>query len=412
MKHRLLFGSLPLMALFLTLAPVAMASNTWYVDGVNGNDDNNCKSPQTACKTIGHAISLASSGDAIKVAPATYTENLTISISLKILGADASTTIVDGNEAGTVVTISSSSAVVALSELTIQNGSAQYGGGINNSGTLTVKDTTITSNTAYFVCTDDCEGGGGGIYNGGTLTVKNTTITSNTANFGCTAGCGDLGGGIFNSGTLTVNKSTIGGNSVSGFCGKPGCGALGGGIFNWGTLTVNNATINGNSATCRGYCENWGGGVSNGIPYHNGTLAINNSTISGNSAAQGGGIYNNDGAVVLQNSIVANSTSGGNCWGTMTSNGYNLSDDNSCNFGGTGDYNDTKPELGKLGYHGGPTQTIPELKGSITVDHGNPSGCTDSQGHLLTTDQRGYPRPGAHKTHKICDMGAYERQTD
>jgi len=378
MKHRLLFGSLPLMALFLTLAPVAMASNTWYVDGVNGNDDNNCKSPQTACKTIGHAISLASSGDAIKVAPATYTENLTISISLKILGADASTTIVDGNEAGTVVTISSSSAVVALSELTIQNGSAQYGGGINNSGTLTVKDTTITSNTAYFGCTEDCEGGGGGIYNGGTLTVKNTTITSNTANFGCTAGCGDLGGGI----------------------------------FNWGTLTVNNATINGNSATCRGYCKNWGGGVSNGIPYHNGTLAINNSTISGNSAAQGGGIYNNDGAVVLQNSIVANSTSGGNCWGTMTSNGYNLSDDNSCNFGGTGDYNDTKPELGKLGYHGGPTKTIPEMLGSITVDHGNPNGCTDGNGKPLTTDQRGYPRPGAHKHDKRCDMGAYERQTD
>jgi hypothetical protein len=41
------------MGLFLALAPSALASTTWYVDGVNGNDGNNCTSAQTACKTIG-----------------------------------------------------------------------------------------------------------------------------------------------------------------------------------------------------------------------------------------------------------------------------------------------------------------------------------------------------------------------
>jgi len=96
----------------------------------------------------------------------------------------------------------------------------------------------------------------------------------------------------------------------------------------------------------------------------------------------------------------------------MISEGYNLSDDNTCNLNGPGDYNDTKPELGKLGNYGGPTQTIPELTGSVTIDAGNPSGCTDSQGHLLTTDQRGFPRPGKYKNDKRCDMGAYESQKD
>jgi hypothetical protein len=104
--------------------------------------------------------------------------------------------------------------------------------------------------------------------------------------------------------------------------------------------------------------------------------------------------------------------SGANCSGTVSSEGYNLSSDGSCNFDGKGDKNDTEPKLGTLGYYGGPTQTFPELLKSPTVDKGNPSGCTDGEGHKLTTDQRGYPRPGKDKHDKRCDMGAYERQTD
>ena len=92
MKHRIVFISLLLLALSLALVPTALASNTWYVDGVHGKNKNDCKSPQTACKTIKHAISLASSGDSIMVAAATYTENLIISFSLKVIGSGAATT--------------------------------------------------------------------------------------------------------------------------------------------------------------------------------------------------------------------------------------------------------------------------------------------------------------------------------
>jgi hypothetical protein len=95
----------------------------------------------------------------------------------------------------------------------------------------------------------------------------------------------------------------------------------------------------------------------------------------------------------------------------MTSNGYNLSSDNTCNFNNTGDLNNTDPELGTLGNYGGPTQTIPLLSGSPAIDAGNPSGCTDGQGNLLKTDQRGKPRPD-HEDTGGCDMGAYERQKD
>jgi hypothetical protein len=163
--------TLLLIALCLALASTALASNTWYVDGVNGSDTNDCKTSPTACHTIGHAIALASSRDTINVAPATYRENLTIPISLKVIGSDAKTTIIDGGQNGTVVTVSNTKAHVTLSKLTMQNGYAGHGGGgILNDGTLTVNDSTLSGNSAG-------NGDGGGIHNNGTLTVNKSTLS-------------------------------------------------------------------------------------------------------------------------------------------------------------------------------------------------------------------------------------------
>ena len=320
-----------LSALVLALTSTVLASTTWYVNGVNGSDGNDCLSPTTACKTIGHAISRAGSGDSIKVAAATYAENLTIGISLNVIGSSANTTIIDGGGLKTnVVSIPKSGTLVTLSRLTMRNGFYS------------------------------------GIYNGGALTINNSTISGNRA-------------------------------------GTPKLSGNGGGISNGGKLTINNSTISANITTAGQFGTPSGGGISNG-----GTLTINNSTISANSAKLGGGI---DGTATLQNSIVANSTSGGNCSGTITSDGYNLSSDTSCNFNNVGDLNNTDPKLGPLQNNGGPTQTQALLSGSPAIDAGNPSGCTDGNGHLLKTDQRGAPRPDKEDT-SGCDMGAYESQTD
>ena len=351
-------SSLLLLALFLALVPTAVASTTWYVNGVNGSDNNNCKSPQTACKTIGHAISLAHSGDSIMVAVATYKENLTIRLSLTLIGAGASTTIIDGGYITTVVTISN--ADVVLSRVTIQHGSSGYGGGIVNYGILTIKASTISGNRAPAVY-------------------------------------GGTGGGIDNRGTLTIQTTTLSGNVEEG---RVGNGGGGGGIYNSGKVTINNSTISGNSA----------GGTGGGI-YNRGTLTIHNSTLSGNKAPGGGGIENYSGTATLQNSIVANSPAGGNCGGTLTSKGYNLSSDSTCNFNKSGDLNNTDPMLGPLQNNGGPTQTMALPSGSPAIDAGNPNGCTDGKGNLLKTDQRGKPRPDKEDSGG-CDMGAYERQSD
>lgn len=352
--------------LLLALAQFASAT-TWYVNGVTGNDSNNCKSATTACKTIGHAISLASSGDGIKVAAARYKENLTIDKSLNVVGAHASTTIIDGGNIGTVVTISSADVQVTLAGVTIQNGNA------NSSGAT-----------------------GGGISNGGILTIKDSTITGNSA---------VSGGGIYNSGKMAISNSTISRNSAF-----TGGNAYGGGIESVGTLTISNSTVSGNTASSDGMAGVCGGGIESV-----GTLMISSSTISGNFVSSAyGGAYTGGicATATLQNSIVANNLDG-NCspYNTITSEGYNLSSDGFCNLSGPGDLNNTDPKLGHLQNNGGPTQTQALLSGSPAIDAGNPSGCTDGSGHLLKTDQRGKPRPDKEDTGG-CDMGAFEQQSD
>jgi len=264
------------------------------------------------------------------------------------------------------------------------NATQSYGGGIDNTGRLTIDDSTISGNSAAQY--------GGGIENDGSLTINDSTISGNTA---CCDPEGGYGGGIYNTGTLTIDDSTFSGNSAD---------YGGGGIFAAGSATLNNSTLSANSGGV------WGGGIM----VDEGTVTVNNATISGNSAGwqQGGGVWRGgESRFIFQNTILAKN-SGKNCFGILTSQGYNLSSDKTCHFNGPGDLNNTKAKLGKLGNHGGPTQTIMELLGSPTIDAGNPNGCTDGQGHLLTTDQRGFPRPGKNKTDKRCDMGAYERQTD
>ena len=157
--------------------------------------------------------------------------------------------------------------------------------------------------------------------------ISNTTLSRNTAHFG--------GGGIYNGGNMTINGSTVLGNNAF----------LGAGLDNVGTLAINNSTVGVNT----GY---QGGGLSNA-----GSVAISNSTISQNTGVKGGGIDNGAHAK-LQNSIVSNNN-GGNCsrFG-ITSKGYNLSSDATCNLTNTGDLNNTDPMLGPLQINGGPTQTM------------------------------------------------------
>ena len=102
--------------------------------------------------------------------------------------------------------------------MTIQNGLAGAGGGISNSGTLTINNSTISGNSASL----GRYRWGGGILNwGGILTIKNSTISGNIARG--FSGFVAQGGGIYNAGTLTLNNSTLSGNGAVVVRGPYGC---------------------------------------------------------------------------------------------------------------------------------------------------------------------------------------------
>jgi hypothetical protein len=145
-----------------------------------------------------------------------------------------------------------------------------------------------------------------------------------------------------------------------------------------------------------------GGAIWNNVAYA--LTTIRNSTVAGNSAGAGGGVhaeYFN--AFQFAGALLANNV-GGNCAGRLagTSQGYNVSDDSTCAFAGTGDQNGVTPGAGLdpkgLQNNGGPTQTIALLPTSPAVDLVPAASCS------LTTDQRGTTRPQG----KGCDAGAYE----
>ncbi|HKS28088.1 MAG TPA: cadherin-like domain-containing protein [Pyrinomonadaceae bacterium] len=130
------------------------------------------------------------------------------------------------------------SGTVSISDLTLANGEAQLGGAIYNLGNLTLNRVTLTGNKA--VTTLGSGGDGGAIdSDSGTLTIKNSTISGNTADGG--------GGGIHNCGdsTATLVNVTITGNRSDADDLSPG---EGGGLeqVSSNTLTLSNTIVAGN----------------------------------------------------------------------------------------------------------------------------------------------------------------------
>ena len=121
--------------------------------------------------------------------------------SVEIDGPGADMLTVQRNTGGNYpIFIVDKNAVVEISSLTIANGMApNLGGGLANSGTLTLDNIVFSGNSAIQ--------GGGGIYNSpsGSLTISDTTLSNNRTSEG-------NGGAIFNDGMLTTSSSTISGN--------------------------------------------------------------------------------------------------------------------------------------------------------------------------------------------------------
>jgi hypothetical protein len=315
----------------------------------------------------------------------------------------------------------------------IASNRADTGGGVYNSGRLLIQDSTVASNTASIgagvynsslatIANSSISGNGinlapagefafaagGGVVNTGSMTILGSTIQSNHLSVSTTY-ADAVGSGIYSSGPLTIIGSIINSNTAT--ASGHYASALGGGVRASGSLTVIDSAIVGNRASASADTpEGFGGGI-----YHTGSsLTITNSTIAHNISSSNATIThstiaeNSDGIritgqLTLRNSIVANNTEG-DVTGMITSSGYNLIRNLS---GGSGydpsDILGVDPMLGPLQGNGGPTPTMALLPGSPAIDAGDPNPSNPPE-----WDQRG---PGFPRiVNGRLDIGAYEVQ--
>ena len=288
-------------------------------DGFIDSDDPDCVIIHVPADqpTIQSAIEMALDGNLVVVAAGTYVENIDFlgkEITLRS-EAGADETIIDGNQVGSVVTLTIGvTEETVIDGFTIRNGAADQGGGIYcKFNSLTIANCTISGNSAtgflglrkgggiYCYCSDstitNCTisgntagDAGGGIYlEDSSQTITNCTISGNIAP--------QDGGGIYcDDSPSTIMNSTISGNIARGY---------GGGIFcSYSPPTITNCTISGNIANESG--SGGGGGIC-----CSGSATIRNCTISGNSASgHGGGIYCSSSATITNCTISRNSATG------------------------------------------------------------------------------------------------------
>jgi Ca2+-binding RTX toxin-like protein len=332
-------------------------------------------------------------------------DELAIDSEVSIEGPGADLLAISGDDLTRVITVNSG-VDATIRGMTIAGGyvTGSNGGGIYNSGTLTLDRVVVSNNYSYQA--------GGGIYNNvGDLTIIDSSIESNDAAQG--AGIfhyGNGGGGSLN----LLNSAVLSNDTFYTVSGSN----HGGGVFvysfgaPYASASFVNTTFSDNTA---GY---GGAVVINGSP----TIDFVNSTITKNIVGQqAGGIYNvqTSGVVELHNTIVADNTAGissNNLKGTFSSAssynligpGYGTGLDSNLN----NNLGETNPGLADLNYYGGPTRTHALLADSPAIDAGSDANALDAADNPLTVDQRGYARnvdTGATgPTGGTVDIGAFE----
>ncbi len=411
------------------------------------NDAVDCYNLETSGTTV-----ISVTNDIILTATTTQISNTTTA-ELIINGGNFD---LDGNNVSGVRPIDIVTGTVTINELVIKNGNVpdpEQGGGIRNSGVLSLVNSQVISNTSGK--------NGGGIMNnvGATLSLDNVTVAENQAN--------DDGGGIQNvdyANTLTIQNSVIRDNTTTQFSG--GIGTLsptnissstisgnfannnGGGIFvRSDILTITDSEIINNDTNGDGggiYADSGGTGLSTGT----GAIMVSNTTLSGNStngAIKSGGAINmatgtegsienvtitgndsdngaiaiaattdftithatitgntgdggvnNSGNLVLVNSVLANNAtadceSAGAISGAGSANLIETDDGtNACGVGTL----TSDPNLAALADNGGYGQTMAPNSGSPVLQAAT-SSCA-------ATDQRGVSRGSS------CELGAVE----
>jgi uncharacterized protein (TIGR02145 family)/uncharacterized delta-60 repeat protein len=263
----------------------AYVGPVWHVS-TEGSDETGDGSQETPFASIQAGINTSQSGDTVLVQPGNYIENINYSGKNIVVGSLTLTTrdtsfisqtIIDGNQSGSVVTITNGEdSTAVLSGFTITNGFAVNGGGIYiDGGSLFISHNRITDNIATNW------GGGLSLNHDGQTKIADCLIDSNSAVWG---------GGIFcaNNSITQISDVIFRGNMATSTGGAFYCSQA--------SPTIDRVLVEGNSAIA-------GGGM-----YFFGTsyteTFLNNLTIVNNEGTAGLLAQNQETILRVNNCII------------------------------------------------------------------------------------------------------------
>jgi uncharacterized repeat protein (TIGR01451 family) len=352
---------------------VATSVVTTTVDSVAGSLR---EAIATACPGNTITFNLDSSTDpGYDAGTQTFTIKLTagelaINKNLTINGPTTARVVISGNNTDPIPANRSrvfniSSGTVNISNLTIADGEAPFGGGIYNLGDLTIRNSTFTGNKAV---TPSAEGGAIDS-EGGTLTIYNSTISGNTSD--------GAGGGVLNCGTSTA--------------------------------VLVNVTITGNRSDNDDDTFGEGGGLAQ-VSTPPTKVTLNNTIVAGNYRGSTGTTPDDLFVLPLGGGSILDTASSNNLIGDAGTAGglqdksTDAAHGNLVGNAGTGTIDISTVLDTALAFNGGVTKTHLLLAGSPAINTGKDSEAT---GASLTTDQRG---TGFARIVNGVDIGAFEVQ--
>lgn len=341
--------------------------------------------------SLRQAVADACTGSNITFSPAAFATAQTITLTsgqiaitqpdLTISGTGVALLTVDGNQASRIFASSATNFTVSGMTLTRGNGIGAGGtvGGavLNQSGTLTVRDTRFILNS--------CNNTGAAIGSAsGTVIVERSEFLNNI--------CSNVSGIYLQNGVLDIRDSTFTANVGNTDTIRVSANAVNSSVL------LTNTTITGESS---------GNQASALLLEFSVSATLINCTIVGNSTTlAGGAAIGQSGAgtrtlTLLNNIIVGNTANGVPADFSITADPSSSSNLVGAGPGLSNGINNNQVGLTQadvllsvLGSFGGPTLTMPLLPGSPAIDAGNGSGSP-------ATDQRGVTR-------NLVDIGAFE----
>lgn len=269
----------------------ASGPSEWFA-APTGNDANDCESAATPCATIGGVLRRASIADTLFLAAGTYREcSLSFPTGFSIRGAGTTLSVIELRPecTGSQLLTVPGRRRLAVSDLTLR-GSEVHGVQVDSGAVLTltaveVRDhgrAGILSNGRLIIERSSILRNRSGIEASGTLEVTDTTVREN--------GILESGGGISNRGTARLVDVVIEGNGRV----DAASGGSSTALINSGMMTMENGRVAANAGTG---ASNRGGG----------SLELTNVSLVDNG---GVGLWNEQGVVSIQDSVVARNGAG------------------------------------------------------------------------------------------------------